>query len=172
MGAWGSYSLSASGASANENDLWASYTFTAGNGMSFSLGFTDYYFPAPNSEYGFRTPEGHTLEVSLGVTGPESFPATLYGGMLVYNDDDSSIYLEAGLPVAAVEGVDLGLVAGMTLGESGFYGTEGAALINLGVSAGSEIEITESFALPVNVSWIMNPDADRSFLVFGLSLGP
>lgn len=172
VGAWGSYSISASGAGANENDLWASYTVSADNGASFSLGFTDYYFPAPDAEHGFRNSEAHTLELSLGLTGPESFPVSLYGGMLVYNDDDSSVYLEASLPVTAVEGVDLGLVAGMTAGASEFYGTEGAALINVGVSAGSEIEITESFALPVSVSWIVNPDADRSYLVFGMSLSP
>lgn len=173
VGAWGSYSISASGAGANENDLWASYTVTTDNGASFSLGFTDYYFPAPDAADGFRNADAHTLELSLGFTGPESFPVSLYAGMLVYNaDDDSSIYLEAGLPVTAVEGVDLGLVAGMTAGESGFYETDGAALINLGISAGSEIEITDSFALPVSVSWIVNPDADRSFLVFGMSLAP
>ncbi len=171
-GAWGSYSVSASGAGANENDLWASYTVSTDNGASFSLGFTDYYFPAPDAEHGFRNADAHTLELSLGFTGPESFPVSLYGGMLVYNDDDSSVYLEAGLPVSAIEGVDLGLVAGMVTGASGFYGTEGAGLINVGVSAGSEVEITDSFALPVSVSWIVNPDADRSFLVFGVSLVP
>ncbi len=173
VGAWGSYAISRSGAGANENDLWASYTVAADNGASLSLGFTDYYFPAPDAEFGFRNKKAHTLELSLGVTGPESFPVSLYGGMLVYNvDDDSSVYLEASFPVSAVEGVDLGLVAGMTTGESGFYSTKGAALINLGVSAGSEIGITESFSLPVSVSWIVNPDAERSFLVFGMSLAP
>ncbi len=172
VGAWGSYSISRSGAGANENDLWASYTVSTDNGASFTLGFTDYYFPSPDAAHGFRNADAHTLELSLGVTGPESFPVSLYGGMLVHGDDDSSVYLEASLPVTAVEGVDLGLVAGMTAGESGFYDTDGAALINLGVSAGSEIEITDSFALPVSVSWIVNPDEDRSFLVFGMSLAP
>ena len=171
-GAWGSYSISASGAGANENDLWASYTISTDNGASFSLGFTDYYFPSPDAEYGFRNADAHTLELSLGISGPESFPISLYGGMLVYNDDDSSVYIEAGLPVSSIEGVDLGLVAGMVTGASGFYGTEGAGLINVGISAGSEVEITDSFALPVSVSWIVNPDADRSYLVFGMSLAP
>ena len=172
VGAWGSYSISASGAGANENDLWTSYTVSAPNGASFTLGFTDYYFPAPDAEAGFRNGDAHTLELSLGFSGPESFPLSLYGGMLVYNDDDSSVYLEASLPVSAIEGVDVGLVAGMVAGASGFYGTEGAGLINLGISAGSEVEITESFALPVSVSWIVNPDADRAYLVFGMSLVP
>ena len=171
-GAWGSYSVSASGAGANENDLWASYTVPLDNGASFSLGFTDYYFPKPDAKMGFRNADAHTLELSLGFSGPESMPVSLYGGMLVYNDDDSSVYLEAGLPLNVIEGVDVGLVAGMVTGESAFYVTEGAALVNLGVSAGTEVEITDSFALPVSVSWIVNPTADRSFLVFGMSLVP
>ena len=162
-GAWGSYSVSRSGADGNENDLWASYTVTAGNGASISLGFTDYYFPSPDAEHGFRNADAHTLELSLGFSGPESFPVSLYGGMLVQGDENNSVYLEASFPVDAVEGVDVGLVAGMVAGESGFYGTEGAALVNLGVSAGTEVEITDSFALPVSVSWIVNPDADRAF---------
>ena len=169
-GAWGSYSISHSGAHANENDLWASYTINMDGGASFSLGFTDYYFPKPGAKEGFRNADAHTLEFSLGFSGPEDFPVSLFGGML--NDDDSSVYLEAGLPVSAIEGVDVGLVAGMVTGASDFYVTEGAALVNLGVSAGSEVEITDSFALPVSVSWIVNPTADRSFLVFGMSLVP
>lgn len=171
-GAWGSYSVSASGAGANENDLWASYTVSAGNGASFSLGFTDYYFPSPDAEFGFRNADAHTMEISLGLSGPESFPISLYGGMLVKNDPDNSVYLEASLPIDAVDGVEVGLVAGMVTGASGFYGTEGAALVNLGVSAGTEVEITESFSLPVSVSWIVNPDSERAFLVFGMSLVP
>ena len=171
-GAWGSYSVSKSGADANENDLWATYTVEAGNGASITLGFTDYYFPAPDAEHGFRNADAHTFELSVGFSGPESLPVSLYGGMLVKGDEDNSVYLEASLPVDAVEGVDLGLVAGMVAGKSGFYKTEGAGLVNLGVSAGTEVEITDSFALPVSVSWIVNPTADRSFLVFGMSLVP
>ena len=171
-GAWGSYSVSHSGAHANENDLWASYTVSANNGMSFSFGFTDYYFPSPDATHGFRNAKAHTLELSLSVSGPENFPVSLFGGMLVKNDEDNSVYLEASLPIDAVEGVEVGLVAGMVAGESGFYVTEGAALVNLGVSAATEVAITDAFALPVSVSWIVNPDSERAFLVFGVSLVP
>lgn len=171
-GAWGSYSVSASGAGANENDLWASYTVEAGNGASLTLGFTDYYFPEPDAEYGFRNAKAHTLELSLGITGPESFPVSLFGGMLVRNDEDNSVYLEASLPIDAVEGVDVGLVAGMVTGKSGFYDTTGAALVNLGISASKEVEITDAYSLPMSVSWIVNPDSERAFLVFGVSLVP
>ena len=155
VGAWGSYAVAASGADANENDLWATYTVTTTNGASVSFGFTDYYFPAPGAD-GFFVTDAHMLELSLGVTGPESFPVSLFAGMMTRNDPDNSLYLEASMPVSGFEGVDLSLTAGMVAGESEFYGTEGAAFVNLGVSASKDLRITDSFSLPVSVSYILN----------------
>ena len=169
-GAWASYSISASGAGANENDLWVTYTVAASSGASFSAGLTDYYFPAPDSDLGFRHTDAHTLEWSLAFSGPESFPVSLFAGLVA--DDDKPMYLEAGLPLALVDDVELGVHAGMVTTASSFYGTEGAALINLGITAAKALEITDSFALPTSVSYIYNPDQDRAFLVFGLSLAP
>ena len=171
VGAWGSYSISASGASANENDLWATYTMEASRGASLSLGVTDYYFPAPGSQ-GFSYTDAHTLELSVSVTGPESFPISIYGGVMTRNDPNNSVYLEASLPVAAGGDVDLGLVAGMVAGASDFYKTKGAAVVNLGLSATKALAITDSFAPPVSVSYILNPDQDRAYLVFGMSVSP
>lgn len=169
FGAWGSYSVSASGADANENDLWATYTVALSNGASFSLGVTDYYFPGPGAT-GFSYTDAHTLEFALSVSGPETFPVSVFGGLL--NDDDNSFYLEASLPVAAGDDTEIGLVAGMVAGHSDFYGTEGAAVVNLGVSASQALNITDSFELPLSVSYILNPDQDRAYLVFGMSLAP
>ena len=169
-GAWGSYSISASGADANENDLWVTYSVVTSSGASLSTGLTDYYFPAPDSELGFRHSEAHTLEWSLAFSGPESFPVSLFAGLVA--DDDKPMYLEAGLPVALVDDVELGMHAGMVTTASAFYGTEGAALVNLGVTAAKDLEITDTFALPASVAYIYNPDQDRAFLFFGLSLAP
>lgn len=189
MGAWGSYSISRSGAGANENDLWATYTVSASNGASFSFGFTDYYFPGPEAD-GFFVTDGHLLELSAAFTGPESFPVSLYAGRMSRNDPDNSLYLEASVPVSGFEGVDLSLTAGMVAGASDFYATEGTSFVNLGVSAAKDLAITDSFALPISVSYILNPnrpgddghmdhdhdqdadDTDRAFLVFAVSLFP
>lgn len=190
VGAWGSYSVSASGAGANENDIWATYTVEASNGASFSFGFTDYYFPGPGAD-GFFVTDAHILELSASFTGPESFPISLFAGRMSRNDPDNSLYLEASVPVSSFEDVDLSLTAGMVAGESDFYGTEGTAFVNLGVSASKDLVITEDFAVPVSVSYILNAnrldddghmdhdhdhdhgaDPDRAFLVFGFSLSP
>ena len=169
FGAWGSYSISADGASANENDLWFTYTVTTSSGASFAVGATDYYFPGPDAD-GFSYKSAHTWEFSLAFAGPEAFPLSLFAGLI--NDDDKPMYLEAGLPLPAGEGMELGLHAGMVTAASGFYDTQGAAVVNLGITAGKELQITESFALPMSVSYVINPDQDRAFLVFGISLAP
>ena len=172
FGAWGSYSISASGSGANENDLWATYTYETASGASFAVGMTDYYFPGPRAEK-FRDADAHTQEVSVAVSGSEAFPVSLYAGMVL--DDDKPIYFEASVPFAAGD-VEIGLHAGAVSGESAFYATEGFALVNLGLTASTELAITDSFAPPVSVSYIVNPsDSDsgnRAFLVFALSLSP
>ena len=181
--------MSASGAGANENDIWATYTVAASSGASFSFGFTDYYFPGPGAD-GFFVTDGHLLELSASFTGPESFPVSLYAGRMSRNDPDNSLYLEASVPVSGFEGVDLGLTAGMVAGASEFYATSGTAFVNLGISASTDWEISDSFSLPLSVSYILNPnrpgddghidehmneeedDTDRAFLVFAVSLFP
>ncbi len=171
IGAWGSYSVSADGADANENDLWASLTLAGPSGSSVTATVTDYYFPGPGAT-GFSYSDAHTLEVALSVTGPEALPVTLYGGMLVRNDPDDSIYLEASVPITLIGDADVGLVAGMVTGTSDFYGTDGASVVNLGINASRDLEISDSFAIPLSAAWIYNPEQDRAYLVMGMSLSP
>ena len=174
VGTWASYSISPDGAGANEHDVWVSYTIEAGRSGSFSLGVTDYYFPAPDgSDFFDFSGDGtgsHWVEPFVRYTGPASFPITLHGAVFVHNDPDHSVYLEAGLPVR-VDGVVLGLTAGVVANKSTFYATEGFALVNLGLSATKEIALSEQFTLPVSVAYILNPDQERSFLVIGFRIG-
>ena len=161
------------GSGANEHDLWISYTVASESSGSFSLGVTDYYFPAPGG-LGFFDFSGdgegaHWIEPFASYSGPEAFPISLYGAMFVHNDPDNSLYLEASYPFQTEE-VELGLTVGAVTSESAFYGTEGFALINVGLSATRSVPLTERFSIPVSVSYILNPDAERTFLVFGVSL--
>ena len=170
FGAWGSYSISASGSGANENDLWASFTYEFPSGASVSVGVTDYYFPGP-SAVSFTDSTAHTQEFSLALSGPESLPVSLFASIVT--DDDNSLYVEAVLPLGTIEGVELGAHVGAVVGESEFYRTDDGQ-INFGVAASKALQITDSFALPVTVSYIVNSaeDYDRAYLVFALSLTP
>jgi len=173
IGTWASYSIAPDGAGANEHDLWISYTIETRRSGSFSLGATDYYFPAPDGSAFFDfsgSGEGsHWIEPFVRYTGPAVFPVTLSGAVFVHNDPDHSVYLEAGLPVR-IDGVVLGLTAGAVANRSTFYGTDGFALVNLGLSATKGVALSEQFSLPVDVAYILNPDQERSFLVIGFRI--
>jgi hypothetical protein len=173
VGSWASYSMSADGAGANEHDLWVGYTVSAGERGSLSLGVTDYYFPSPHgSEFLDYSGDGegsHWIEPYASYSGPPSLPISLYAGMFAHNDPDYSLYLEASYSVA-VDGVDLGITVGAVGGESDLYGTEDVALVNLGLSATKSVSVSETITLPISVSYILNPDGERSFLVFGMGL--
>jgi hypothetical protein len=53
-------------------------------------------------------------------------------------------------------------------GESGFYG-DYMGVVNLGLTTTKEIEITNKFKLPLTVSLITNPQAEKIYLVAGFS---
>lgn len=175
VGTWASYSIAADGAGANEHDLYASYT-----SGPVTVGVTDYYFPSPPDENG--VPDGaqffnydgdgrgaHYIEPFVQLTGPEPFPVSFLAALVAHNDPDHSVYLEASYPFAVAD-TDLSFTAGLVPMESGFYGTDGAALVNVGLSASQSIPLTDRFSLPVSVSYVLNPYMERTFLVFGISL--
>ena len=173
IGSWASYSIASDGSAANEHDIWLSYTFESASSGSFSIGVTDYYFPSPGGT-GFFDFSGdgegaHWIEPFASYTGPESFPITLYGALFGHNDPDNSTYLEASYPFTP-DGIGLDVMVGAVTGESAFYGTDGFSLVNVGLTASRDVQLTEQFSLPVSVSYIMNPETERTFLVFGISL--
>ena len=49
-------------------------------------------------------------------------------------------------------------------------GLTAGSFVNLSLSASKEIALSEQFALPVDVPYILNPDQERSFLVIGFRL--
>ena len=174
IGSWASYSLSADGSRANEHDVWIGYAIDTESSGSFGFGVTDYYFPSPRSlgffDYSGDGEGAHWIEPYVSFSGPESFPLTFYGAMMAHNDPDNSVYLELSAPVM-VGDVEMSLTAGMVGGKSDFYGTSGAAVVNLGLAASKEIPLwTDDASLPISVAYILNPYNERSHLVFGVSV--
>jgi hypothetical protein len=166
IGTWASYAMNPDGAPANEHDLWMSYS--AG---PVTVGVTDYYFP--NAGFDFFDFDGdgegaHLIEPFASVNGPETFPATFYVGYFAHNDPDNSIYLNASYPFA-IDGIELAFGVGASAGESALYGTDGFGIIELNLAASKSIPLTDGFSLPLSVAYILNPYAETSFLVVGLS---
>jgi hypothetical protein len=143
LGAWGSWSISPgpADASGNECDLYASITVGP-----VGLTLTDYFFPAYAGTDSLLNLDIHVFELS---TGADVGPVTLLAAANVSGDDDNSTYLE--LTYGAFS---LGL-------GNGAYSTDGEfAPVSIGVSASRD---------NFSASYILNPDQETSFLVFGVN---
>ena len=170
IGTWGAYSFAGTGNVFAEHDLWASYGIETGSG-TISILYTDYYYPSAGLKFFDYSSTGgaHVLELGLGYTGAEGFPVSIKGFYNVHCDPDKSIYLEAAYPFA-VDGVGLTVFAGGSPKKSAWYVTSGAALINVGIAAKKIIAVTETFSLPVSATFIVNPELEQSYLMFGFTL--
>lgn len=159
VGAWGSAGFDGY----LESDLYASYVFDFG----LSLGLTDYYFPSLNYRYFdySKKTEAHAFEVNLGydvgrfsLVGNYIFNEA--GGAMSAGEDK---YFEVGY---AFEKFNVFVGAG-----DGWHTSDRRFdLVNIGVSAVKDIEITDSFTLPLTIGTILNPEKEQFFVVAGISL--
>jgi hypothetical protein len=185
VGTWGAYTTNIN-SPAQEADLFLGYTFL--NKM-LSITFTDYFFPADGAEnkyfeYGNST--SHIFEASISFNGTEDLPLSFLVGSLVYGNDKNrngenrySTYCELAYS-PEIKGVPISVFCGLNLlapddadlnlpvPVNGFYGNK-LGVVNLGLSATKNIQITEKFVLPLCVSLITNPMKGNIFLVAGIS---
>jgi len=182
VGAWGAFTTSLNGI--QETDLYASYTIKD----MISITVTDYFFlneaKPLNKYYNYNdTTTGHIIETSISFNGTEKIPLTFLLATNVWgadarklNSDGSkgniqySTYAELGYTfkfLNAFLGFNL-TNADTDNGESGFYG-DSMGVVNLGITAKKKVNITENFNLPITVSLITNPEAERIYLVAGFS---
>jgi hypothetical protein len=189
LGLWGAYTL---GPTANQElDLFLTYSFK--EMLSFTL--TDYFFPGLNTgtkdQYFVYNSDstGHVMEASIAFNGTDKIPFTLLFAANFYGNDALKLdagglstgiafskYLELGYK-RTIHDVDMNIFLGValddpdeSLGETAFYLNEKAGFINIGLKLIREIEITEEFTLPVQCSFAVNPQANRAYLTFGITL--
>jgi len=182
IGAWGSYTTN--DGNFQEADLYVSYTFNE----ILTLMVTDYFLPDGSIsnnkyfDYDYNS-TGHVFEGAVSFNGTDDIPLSLMVGMNFAGADartadnklQYSTYAEVGYSTSVKE-TSLDFFIGGTpnnpdsdKGEVGYYGPS-AGIINIGVTAEKEIQITDKFALPVNVSVITNPQQQNIFFVLGISL--
>ena len=145
VGAWGSFPITdpigTSATAGNECDLYASTTVGP-----VGLTLTDYFFPAYAGTDSLLNVDIHVFELSAGA---DVGPVSVLAAANVSGDDDNSTYLE--LTYGAFS---LGL-------GNGAYSTDGEfAPVSIGVSASRD---------NFSASYIINPDQETSFLVFGVN---
>lgn len=169
MGVWGSYAF-LSTPSGIEADLYAGYSFDFG----LSAGVTDYYFPgealildtsnftiAPDrkGKY-FDYSNRHGFELNLGQEiGDLSFSVNWFFSDNMNND----IYLEATYSVFPFLNVFMGA------GNESYTYDGSFQVTNIGISSSKDIQVTESFSLPISASVILNPNLEQLHIVFGFS---
>jgi Bacterial protein of unknown function (Gcw_chp) len=185
IGFWGSYGLTHQNSSdeyyssSQEIDTWLNYSLGVGKSLNLTAIVTDYYYPNGGIKIGnfnnYNNPNGsgaHTVEAGLTIAGVENFPLSVSGFVNVYNDEGNNLYFQADY-FTTIQEVGLGLFIGAAAGSKdnpGYYGTEKFSIINIGLKASKQIKISEEFSLPVSCSYILNPQAEISYLVFVISL--
>lgn len=158
IGAWGSTGFDGV---FQEADLFASYQFDFG----LKLGITDYYFPGTNYFDFSKATGAHGFEINLGYGIKDFSVSANYmlneaGGALTAGGD---MYFELGY---AFKSFSVFAGAG-----NGWHTPDGSfALVNVGLSTSKEVQITESFSLPVKGSLILNPKTQQFFIVAGITL--
>ncbi len=172
LGTWGSYTFARE--ELQEVDLYVSYALG-----SFTLTLNDYFNPTENvdsiSNYfdWNKDVTGHALEFLASWEGTETLPISLQAGVILYGNDlndkgnnNYSSYVELGYTFDLKQAT-LNPFLGMTLGK-GLYADEFNA-VNVGLMAEKEINITDSFILPISGSFITNPASGAVFFVVGFS---
>lgn len=173
LGYWGAYAWAGpSGGVYSEADLWASYAVATEAAGTFSVIYTDYFFPYAGLKYSNYKGNGdgaHTLEGGISYSGPESFPVTIAGYYNLHNDPDKSTYFQVGYPFT-VGDVGVNVFAGASGGKSAGYGTDKFAFINTGLTFTKTITVTEKFSIPATASLIYNPNISQLYLIFGITI--
>ena len=154
-GVWGSIPTSAKGGG-NELDLWVSYDFGP-----LALTLTNYTFPGDGGVYadgeGLFNGDYTELAASTSIMGVD-----LSAG---YFTEVEALYVELGFSTGAV---DIAFGYGDDQGDA-FYADGGSGIVNMSFSGSKDIQISDTYALPVFGSFIINPEAETAFLVFGIS---
>jgi hypothetical protein len=165
VGAWSSWAIDGGGA--NENDLYV--TVNAG---PVAITVTDYFFPAaaPADFFSYSDEDGvHILELSASadigmasVLGAINVSGDLEDADPVTGEQDSrnSFWVQASLPLEVLSSDDVEV--GLTVGAGdGVYTTDtdpNLVQVSLDVASGDYFG-----------QFILNPEAEITFLVFGMS---
>jgi len=182
IGAWGAYATNFQGY--QESDLYLGYTFYK---EMFTLMVTDYYFQKDTIKQNYfnykDATTGHVLEATLMFNGTENLPLSVMIATNIYGADAKKInndgtignnqYSTYAELTYSFKYFDMFMGANLTQadadkGETGYYGNS-MGIVNLGITATKEIKITNHYELPITVSIITNPQANKIYFVAGLS---
>jgi hypothetical protein len=168
--AWGSYGITNKD-DVKEFDLTLAYT----NGK-FNVGIIDYWNDENGNRY-FNYKKGETWHTFEGFVcydfGPVSASWQTFFAGNDYQEDDGkraySSYFELSAPFRLAT-CDWDATVGLIPWKSYYYETSGFSLTNLSLRATKDIQITNSFSLPLFGQLIANPASQHFYFVFGFTL--
>ena len=136
----------------------------------FSISLVDYYFyDAYGNDRYFKYDKnvtGHTLSIDASVTMSEEFPFTVLASYNIYGADTMySNYIE--MSYKNTGKIPLSFFVGFT-GSDGWYG-DGIGFVNTGISYNKLLNIG-NVELPTYIKVIANPQKERLYIVFSVSL--
>ena len=155
-----------------EFDITLSYSIAG-----LSAGVTDYWFNAGPEPYGRYFKYGkettnHVFEAYLGYDlefVSVSWFTNFYGNDFKADGSRAfSSYCEIAAPFSLGD-TDWSASVGFVPFGTPFYGTEGFAVTNLSLTASKELEITDSFSLPISAGVTVNPSSEMAYFVIGVS---
>lgn len=170
---WYSQGIDGGGEDDSTDNSEIDYTVYVGaslGAVDISAGVIDYAIPG-----GAPFSDGHVLEANLGV-GVNALPfdnSIAFYVNLAGEEDDSgdaanSMYLAPSLGTS-YKNVGIGLTAGLALGESDYYGTEGAALVDITPSISYTIPGDAETSVSFNVGYNPNSGLKMSYVTLGTS---
>lgn len=175
---WNGFTLSAWGSTEfrdehNEIDLTLEYEY-----KNLLLCLNDYFYQSEDEPFSYfhyspRT-SGHTFEAGAVYTVSEKFPLSLAWYTTFAGNDYRengkrawSSYCELSYPFT-VKTVDMAVEAGFTPWEGEY--ADKFNVVNIGLSATKELNITTNFKPSVFGKLIANPYENQLYFVFGISL--
>lgn len=172
LNAWGSQSLTKwTDGGAKEFDINLSYSLG-----QFAVTLTDYWWSGIDQPYGHYE-HAHYFEATLSYALEGKVPLAMsWSTMFAGADDDAdadgdnyySTYINFSLPVELKSGITLTPSVGITPWEGAY--SSGAAVTDISLKASACLVETEKYSLPVFVQAIVAPDADRTYLLAGVSI--
>jgi hypothetical protein len=178
--AYKGFSLGAGGSVGFDSNDTKEFDFTLGYAAGgFSAAVTDYWFlPADaDAQVGyFKYGSGNTQHVFEGTLGYD-FGVLALGWNTNFAGNDArkaadgsraySTYISLAVPFS-LGGLDWSAEVGMTPWEGAY--ADKLNVTNLTLAAAKEIQLSETFALPVFAQVTFNPYAQRTYFAFGISL--
>ena len=157
IGSWGSAGFDGF----LEMDLFARYAFNFG----LTAGLTDYYFPGTNYFDYSKDTGAHGYEINLGYNMQGFSVSANYmlneaGGAKTAGGDK---YFELGYTRK-----NISIFAGA--GDGWHTPTGEFGVVNIGLSAMKELQVSDTFRVPVKLSAILNPTTKQYYLTAGVTL--